>query len=156
MLEFRTAIPIAPRKIFTPFRLIVKIAQFALNCEDGGEVVSHPAQIAPYFTGIWVIIGIAGFLLFHRGNNVTFKRRWFPWYIVVIGMLFAGFALFTTVSVWKDGKAPSALVVSSIIALIGYLNIRITKFCGNCGRTVAPFGGLTPPKYCPKCGRPMD
>jgi hypothetical protein len=99
---------------------------------------------------------IAGFLLFHRGNNITFKRRWFPWYVVFVGVLFAGFALFMTAPAGNDGKAPSVFVILPVIALIGYLNIRITKFCGSCGSMVTPFGGFTRPKYCPKCGMPMD
>jgi rRNA maturation endonuclease Nob1 len=38
------------------------------------------------------------------------------------------------------------------IALITFLNLRKTKFCDACGRTLYPKSFFTPTPFCPHCG----
>lgn len=104
--------------------------------------------VFPVFIGTWILLAIAGFYIFHTRRDARSKRKWWPWWIALVSVLFIGFVAAT-------GAPPVALAfVIPAAVLIGLLNVRNTRFCGTCGRTITePF---TRPKYCSKCGGDLD
>jgi hypothetical protein len=103
-------------------------------------------QIFPIIFVVWIVLGIAGFALFYLNPNVAFKRRYFRWYAVVVGVLFLGFGA-------AMGIPLQALAfIAPFVGLIMYLNIRATQFCNDCGRTVIQQIPFSRPEFCPKCG----
>lgn len=127
-----------------------------MSGKAGDEAVIDRAQSEPYFFAAWVSAAIAGYFLFVRGSDAAFKRKWFPWYIVLVGACFAGFVLLPEHLTVTEFKADPWLFVPLLaIGVICYVNIRVTKFCDHCGSVTFPAGGFTPPKNCSKCGRPL-
>jgi hypothetical protein len=43
-------------------------------------------DLFPYFIAFWVLLGVAGFLLFYVSNDAAFKRRYFPWFASFTGL----------------------------------------------------------------------
>ena len=112
--------------------------------------------IFPYFFALWIGLMIAGFLMFWRGNNVVFKRKWLPRYIIFTGVLFVGFIVLLMIVDPKSGPPPITLLfVIPVVALITYVNIKIIKICGKCGKMNYPMF-MIPAKFCAKCGAPTD
>lgn len=79
------------------------------------------------FSAIWVALGVSGFGLFFVSKNVRFKRRYFPWYVTLVGLLFIWFGL--------QMGLPLRLffILVPAVALITFINVKVTKFCDNCG-----------------------
>jgi hypothetical protein len=94
---------------------------------------------------VWSILGLIGFFTFYVGHDASFKRKYFPWFMVFIGAVFFGFVLALV------GTEP-LLVLSVALPLIVYLNIRCTVFCDSCGKTIHMGNWFSPAKYCPGCG----
>jgi hypothetical protein len=97
----------------------------------------------------WIALAVIGLALFQFSRNAKRKRRLFPWGIALSTALFIGsmFALGAPLGVVL-GMTPFAL-------LIAWLNLRMTRFCDSCGRTV--IGGLGGrPRYCQHCGAPLE
>jgi hypothetical protein len=112
-----------------------------------GEVVqiANPDQIFPVFLGVWVVLGLcsAGFFL---SKNAQLKRKVWPPFVVVTGILFAGF-------VWSMGIPSEGLIIFvPAIALITFLNLRAVQFCNSCGATTMSQNPLSKPAVCSKCG----
>ena len=80
--------------------------------------------------GLWVLLSTAGFLFFQFSKNAAFKRRYFPWFAGLSGLIFIGIVTTTAISL-----AMLAIMIP-LVALITYLHIRGTQFCGACGRTM--------------------
>jgi hypothetical protein len=98
------------------------------------------------FLIIWVFFGIVTLLFFWLNKNAKQKRKYFPWWIGFIGVLFGTF-------VYLMG-APAKIFIIFIpaICLISFMNIKMTKFCDKCGRTIINqmfFSGNF--KHCPYC-----
>jgi hypothetical protein len=99
----------------------------------------------------WIALGIIGTILFYFSKNVQFKKKYFRWYIILIGVLF---------TFWIGVSEPWLVVLFFIlpaVSLISFLNIKYTIFCDNCGRTVYNNPWLSNPwfskvEYCAKCG----
>src|SRR5438093_13298734 len=89
---------------------------------------SIPPWFLAFFIG-WIGLGIAGFFLFYVSKNAAFKRRFFPWYIIIVGLIFAAIPV-------ASGQTAALFMVIPAVALISFMNIRLTKFCDACGRTV--------------------
>lgn len=106
-------------------------------------------QIFPWFMGLWAILGITFFIVFHINKNATFKRRYFPPTMILTGTIFAGFVTLAMPDLHVLSVAYPA------IALIMCLNIRMTKFCPNCGATNYNRMFFTAMNYCQKCGGPL-
>ncbi|APW64292.1 zinc ribbon domain-containing protein [Paludisphaera borealis] len=109
------------------------------------------------FFGTWVVLGIGGFLVFYLGRDVAFKRKWFPRYILLVGVLFV---LFSTTLMVLSSRSLGALgmlvFVIPATALISYLNIKFTYFCNQCGATLHNQNWLNPMRFCSKCGAELD
>ena len=109
------------------------------------------------FMIIWIALGIAGWVLFHRGNDAAFKRKWFPRYTMFAGILFGVFVMLITTSDPNNTAPPGILVLLvPVIGLICYINFRMIKFCGKCGRMIHTTNMFSPPKFCSQCGAPIE
>lgn len=86
----------------------------------------------PVFVVVWVALGLASFLFFQFNRNTALKRTVFPIFIIVIGIIFGGFVYFIM------GRLHPQILYLAIpaIILISFLNIRTTRFCDSCGRTL--------------------
>jgi len=104
----------------------------------------HP-EFYPWFVGIWIVLMILGFW-FYFSKNIELKKRWFPIFMVGGGVLFVGFVLLLS------GQPMFLIIVIPGVTLITYLNIRNTKFCESCGRTVYNHMWFSKIEYCAKCG----
>ena len=113
--------------------------------------------IATCFVGTWIVLGVAGFFFFYVGRNVAFKRKWFPRFIVLAGVLFVLFS--TTLMVLSSrslGTLGILVLVIPATALISYLNIKFTKFCDKCGVTIYAQNWFVPMRLCSKCGAELN
>jgi hypothetical protein len=109
------------------------------------------------FFGTWIVLGVTGFFLFYVGRNVAFKRKWFPRFIILVGVLFV---VFTTTIMVSSSRSLGALGILVILipatAFISYLNIKFTKFCDKCGVTIHSQNWFAPIRFCSKCGALLD
>jgi hypothetical protein len=105
-------------------------------------------RVFPVFMGTWIVLAVAGFYFFPARRDVRSKRKWWPWWIALVSVLFIGFVAAT-------GFSTGVLAfMIPVTVMIGLLNLRNTRFCGTCGRMITePF---TRPKYCSKCGGDLD
>jgi hypothetical protein len=113
--------------------------------------------ITACFVGTWIVLGAVGFLLFYLGKDVVFKRKWFPRNVMLGGLLFVFYSttLFTLGSGLLGGLGVLVVVVPAV-CLISWLNIKFTKFCGECGSTIVDQNWFSPMKFCSKCGAELD
>ena len=113
--------------------------------------------VTALFVGTWIVLAIVGFFLFYHNKNAAFKRKCFPRYIVLVGVLFVFFT--ATLSVVSSGSLWSLgilVVIVPAIYLVSYMNLRLTKFCDKCGTTLTNMNGFTAMKFCSKCGAELD
>jgi hypothetical protein len=97
----------------------------------------------------WIALAAIGFALFQFSRDARRKRRLFPWGIGLSSALFIGFM--------NALGAPWFVVLgmTPFVLLIAWLNLRMTRFCDSCGRTViGGFGGR--PRYCQHCGASLE
>jgi hypothetical protein len=100
-------------------------------------------QIFPIVFGAWILLGAAGVWPFYVSRHVAFKRKYFPWYVGLAGVLLLG-----VVAAAGYSLADIATMVPSV-ALVCYLNLRATRFCDACGRTIIQQRSA---EFCSKCG----
>ena len=103
-------------------------------------------QIFPIFVATWVVLGILSFAFFTFNKNAALKRKVRTPFVVAVGILFVCF-------VWLAG-APSKVLYVAVpaMALITMLNIRTTRFCNSCGKTIYTQNPFSRPEFCYKCG----
>ena len=93
------------------------------------------------------MLGFAQFWFFHFSKDVERKRRLMP---VIAGGTGVLFLLFVVVG---SGQLKLVLFMGPFVALISYINIRNTTFCGACGKTVYnQLFFFSKIEYCAKCG----
>ena len=86
--------------------------------------------------------------MFQVRRDAAFKRRYFRWYLVL------GAALFLVFMLVVGAPVQFLALALPMLALITYLNLRMTRFCDSCGRTAyGPF--FAAPRFCPHCGSPL-
>jgi len=100
---------------------------------------------------------IVGFLVFYQGKDAAVKRKWWPWYCVLMGMLIA----INVVSTILHTPSPTPgynqhleiPATAFLVFMIGFVffYIKKTKFCDKCGAMVRSRE-FTTIKFCPKCG----
>lgn len=108
-------------------------------------------RVFPIFMGTWIVLTALGFFLFYRNKDVTFKRKYFPWFTAFVGILFLMFL------VLMEFPREAFFLMVPAITIITFLNIRGTCFCSSCGSTVFSNGlGFSRTNYCPTCGASLD
>jgi hypothetical protein len=115
------------------------------------------AGITALFAGTWIVLGIVSFVVFFLGKNTALKRKWFPRFMVLAGVLFVIFTTTFAVLGSKTWLSLGILVITvPAVALISYLNIKMTKFCDKCGATLINSNWFSPMRFCSKCGAALD
>ena len=102
------------------------------------------------FISVWAVLGLISFLLFFVNKNAQLKRKIFPVFIIGIGIAFAGFVT------WMFYPHPPYLIAYPAIVLISFLNIKMTKFCDECGKTNFSQNAFSALKFCQKCGASLE
>jgi hypothetical protein len=102
-----------------------------------------------------VPLGIIGSILFYFNDDIQFKKKYFRWYVVLVGFLFLLLA-----GVGQPWQVILFFMLPSI-SLIIYLNIKYTTFCDHCGRIIYKNLMMSNPWsskviYCPKCGAKLE
>jgi hypothetical protein len=108
------------------------------------------------FIGTWIVLGIIG-VYFYLSKNVAFKRKWYPRFVILTGVLFVFFS--TTIMAFSVRSLELLVVVIVMVPftlLIAYLNIKMTKFCDECGATLLNQNWFVAMRFCPKCGAELD
>jgi hypothetical protein len=109
---------------------------------------SRADAIFPVFFVVWALLGIGGAIFFYGGENPGLKRKLYPYYIVLISIVFVGFTWYI------EGHVPPFLAV--MVVAIAFINLRATRFCNSCGRMAISRNLFTAPKYCQGCGARLD
>src|SRR3569832_601005 len=104
----------------------------------------EPKVVMPGFLVLWRALAAGGFLIFQLEKDAAKKRRYFPRFAAGAGALFA-------LMIALMAPLPAVLLFLPFIALITWLNIRLTKFCGGCGKTIINQQWWTTMSYCPYC-----
>lgn len=103
-------------------------------------------KVFPIFFGTWIVLGILSFYLFFIRNDYEFKIKYYKYFIILVGIFFIGF-------VTAMGAPPKVYVTMiPAVTLIMFLNIKVTRFCKNCGKTIISHIPFTSINFCPKCG----
>lgn len=102
----------------------------------------------------WVILGISSCIFYIFNRNAELKRKFHPWFVIGAGILFVVFVI------WNFGLKKENIVVFSFlipaVGLITFLNIKLTKFCDSCGRTLYWNGYYCKMEFCSKCGAKLE
>ena len=94
--------------------------------------------------GAW-ILEIAVYTVSGSVAGVEFKRRYFAWHQGCTAFLFLAFVA-TMVPPWF-------FLIFVAFALLGvFLNVRNTRFCRSCGKTVILHTLIARPRFCYWCG----
>lgn len=101
-------------------------------------------DVFQYFA-IWIGFALLNFLLFQVSTDAQFKRKYYPWATTFMGALYLGFIAL------HSSSSEALLVMVPFVGVSTYTNIRMTKFCDSCGRTVRR-GFYSTERNCPKCG----
>jgi ribosomal protein L40E len=112
------------------------------------------SPFAVFLLGAFIITGIAVNILVLGFKNTALKQKWSPILGILSGIFFAGFLMCCFLHDEDENQTSMLIpIVISIpvIALIIFMNIRMTKFCEKCGATLISrtFGNA---KFCEKCG----
>ena len=103
-------------------------------------------QIFPVFFGVWVVLGVAAAAFFSLSKDASLKRKVWPPLTVGTGVLFLGF-------VWLMGFPVEVMYIAvPAVALIAFTNLRATRFCDSCGKTLMSQNPFSKPEFCSKCG----
>ena len=117
------------------------------NASVLGQANGPPREFIAFML-VWCLLGLTSFLFFHFNRNATLKRRVFPAFMIVVGAMFLGVVYYFIG--WQQplvfvGAVPAVVVIS-------YLNIRMTRFCESCGRTLYRQPLFSKPRFCSHCG----
>jgi hypothetical protein len=93
-----------------------------------------PTTIILLFT--LVLLQLAGYLVFSRNSDARFKRRYFPPFVTLSGLL--------VVLIARDGW----WLAAPLVLLVIYRQIKSTQFCDFCGAT----SWMPQARFCATCG----
>ena len=110
----------------------------------------EPPALFWIFMIVWIGLCGASWWFFSRNSDAVLKRRVMRWGVVGMGLLFIGFVFALT------GDPRMLLFVVPAVALIGLLNIKLTKFCSSCGATLYNYNWLGRMRYCSRCGASLE
>jgi len=112
-------------------------------------VNGHVPQGFPAFFVLWVTMGVVFSAFFYLNKDAALKRKVWPIVSIVTGLVFVGYVL-------SMGTPAHVLVIMiPFVALITLINLRVMRFCDECGRTVRTRSAFAPAKFCPHCGAPL-
>ena len=117
-------------------------------------------QLFFIFFSVWIAYGI-GTWAFMRRLSVSDRRKWHPKLVIATGVLFASFALafpLLTGTVWQTRvlAVTYVVIVLASVALLSWLNIKLTKFCDSCGATAVNSNWFQKFEFCSKCGTRLN
>jgi len=102
---------------------------------------------------LWLGLMVVNYLLFDRGRDAAFKRKWFPRSVVFNGV---AFTLMATAGTVLEQRSLDGLWMLIIIApgafMVSLHLIPTTRFCDYCGSTVNSTDRFSPPRTCQNCG----
>jgi hypothetical protein len=109
------------------------------------------------FLGTWIVLFCVNVYVLFGRRDASFKRKWFRRMVFLTSGLFILFVAAIAASSGLPIPWPFLLcfLVPTVI-LIAWLNLKLTKFCDHCGATILPGNFLVRPRYCPRCGTPLD
>lgn len=93
----------------------------------------------------WMLLAVIGLLIFGVNPNNEFKKKYFRAWIIFGGVAFIVFAF--------GIGFPVLLVlflVLPMVTLVTYINYKISRICGNCGRYNQKISSEK--LYCRDCG----
>ena len=93
----------------------------------------------------WVILVIIGVLLFRVNSSAEFKKKYFRAWIIFGG---AALVVFTLGIGFPIGMV--LFLVVPMVTLVTFVNIKIARICGNCGRYNQRLSSEK--LYCRDCG----
>lgn len=105
-----------------------------------------PETVFYFFAGVWVILGLSFGLFLYLCKDVKLKRKIFAVSVISAGILFIVFMFF-----WPMPGEVFIFTIA-IVVVITVVNLRITKFCDDCGKMVVNQNPFSKPKFCSKCG----
>jgi hypothetical protein len=108
----------------------------------------RPSLVFLLFPAVWVAVLILVSLFYLKGSLAT-KRRFHLYVVCAAALVFLGFI---TVLL----PASTFVVIAPGVALISFLNYKMTKFCGSCGATVIQRPPWRELRACPRCGAAMN
>ncbi len=129
---------------------VMALKLYATKGSEMKPMFENAGTIFPIFFGTWVVLGILSFYLFFIRNDYEFKVKYFKYFVFLVGILFLGFII-----AMSPPRQVYFMFVPAV-ALITFLNIRLTRFCKNCGKTIInnmPFSRID---FCPKCGSKLQ
>ena len=110
----------------------------------------NPEKIFPIMVGTWIVLGLLSFYLFFIRKNYEFKVRYFKYFVIMVAILFIAF-------VTAMGAPLQAYIfMIPVVIVITFLNIRNTRFCKTCGKTIINQLGSGKIDFCPKCGSKLQ
>ena len=109
-------------------------------------------RVFPIFIGVWVVLGVFSAAFFLFNNRAALKRKVHPPLVIGIGALFLGFVVLMDFPL----DAFFYFVLVPAVVLITYLNLRNTKFCSACGKTLISQNPFTRPRFCSRCGADLE
>ena len=102
-----------------------------------------PDAAFPVFFFLWILLCVAVWTFYWKGS-LEAKRRWHPRIAVGIPVLFLGLIAIA---------APFGLAMAiPAVAVISLINLKSTRFCPACGRTLFQSSPWSAMNFCPKCG----
>jgi hypothetical protein len=118
--------------------------------------VTKMGLVMPIYFSVFFLIFVIGIILFKINKNMALKRKIFPIWIITTYSILGGLMVWFCIS--TQGKISAHSIIISLVfvipatVLIGYLNIKNTKFCDSCGRMLQNPNWFSKMDYCPKCG----
>jgi len=119
--------------------MIAEIAQTEWKTDKSG--------LFAVFLVFWAALAIGSFLFFQFSRDAKLKRRVWPVLIIGSGVIFGSFVLYMT-----RGDTRILYIMIPAIILISFLNLRRTRFCDSCGRSLHWQPVFSRPQFCPHCG----
>ena len=99
------------------------------------------------FVVAWIAFALL-LLVFDKSAGIPTKKRFLPWAISGAGVLFIGMTL------WLKPQWNVGVVVVPTVLLISIFQIRLTRICDSCGKTLFPRGFVRR-SICSKCGHEL-
>ncbi len=109
-----------------------------------------PDHVILTFFIVWAVLGIGGGSFFFFIKNADLKRKLHPAFVISAGILFILFAYLLRL------PTIAFVIIIPAVMFITIVNLKVTKFCDECGKTNVSQNPFSIPKYCSKCGAALS